>query len=311
MNTNPDLLEIGEAARAGGVSPRMLRHWEEVELLVPASTDPASGRRRYAPTQVERIRQIARLRAEGLDLARVRTLLDPGLRRDGLVGLLQEPAAELDEEQRRTAERREEVQRRLDGLEEAARQVARTARLEPVPERALRGVRCTVHDEREIGAAAARLHELWLEHVGSRPDDLVQVYDGRQPGVIGVMLASGSAAGHPGLEEVVLAAEPLAVSVIVDPGLVDEADLWVLVDDHLATKGLTTHGTHWRRSRSEGRVQLCAGVLPPPAPCISKGDCARGAAAAQSLGDVPSGSSTQTMGGHPRAGRSQSPRVRR
>lgn len=125
MNMEPDLLEIGEAARAAGVSPRMLRHWEEVDLLVPAGTDPASGRRRYAPTQVERIRQIARLRAEGLDLARVRTLLDPGLRREGLVGLLQERAAELDGEQRRTAERLAQVRRRLDGIEEAARQVAR------------------------------------------------------------------------------------------------------------------------------------------------------------------------------------------
>lgn len=173
MARDADLLDIGEAARAAGVSPRMLRHWEEVDLLVPASTDPASGRRRYAPTQVERIRQIARLRAEGLDLARVRTLLDPGLRREGLVGLLQERAAELDEEQRRAAERLAHVRRRLDGIEEAAQQVARTARLEPMPERALRGVRCTVHDEREIGAATARLLELWLERLGSRPDDLV------------------------------------------------------------------------------------------------------------------------------------------
>lgn len=262
MNMNPDLLEIGEAARAAGVSPRMLRHWEEVDLLVPASTDPASGRRRYVPTQVERIRQIARLRAEGLDLARVRALLDPGLRRDALVGLLQERAAELDEEHRRAAKRLAQVQRRLDGLEDAARQVARTARLEPMPERTLWGVRCTVHHEHEIGAAVSRLHALRLERVGSEPEDLVQVYDGREPGVIGVMLASESLADLAGLDEVVLAAGQLAVSAVVDPQLVDEADLWVLVDDHLATKGLTTHGIHWRRGLPDGRMQLGAGLLP-------------------------------------------------
>lgn len=38
------MLSIGEVPHVTGVSRRMLRHWEEVGLLVPASTDEASAR---------------------------------------------------------------------------------------------------------------------------------------------------------------------------------------------------------------------------------------------------------------------------
>jgi DNA-binding transcriptional MerR regulator len=41
------MVNIGEFARLGGVSTRMLRHYDAIGILKPADVDPASGRRSY------------------------------------------------------------------------------------------------------------------------------------------------------------------------------------------------------------------------------------------------------------------------
>jgi DNA-binding transcriptional MerR regulator len=65
--------EFGGAAR---LSPKALRLCAEQGLLVPASVDPATGYRYYAPDQLPRARLIARLRQLGLPLARIGFLTD-------------------------------------------------------------------------------------------------------------------------------------------------------------------------------------------------------------------------------------------
>jgi DNA-binding transcriptional MerR regulator/uncharacterized RmlC-like cupin family protein len=69
----PDL-SIFKAAQAARVSPSALRLWERRGLVVPRKT--RSGHRRYAPDDVSRIRDIARLRSvQGLNFAAIETLL--------------------------------------------------------------------------------------------------------------------------------------------------------------------------------------------------------------------------------------------
>lgn len=70
------LLGIGEVARASGLPVSALRFYDGAGVLVPASVDPRTGYRRYAPAQVAAARLIARLRRVGLPLASVRALLD-------------------------------------------------------------------------------------------------------------------------------------------------------------------------------------------------------------------------------------------
>jgi DNA-binding transcriptional MerR regulator len=70
------LLGIGEMARASGLPVSALRFYDGAGVLVPASVDPRTGYRRYAPAQVAAARLIARLRRVGLPLASVRMLLD-------------------------------------------------------------------------------------------------------------------------------------------------------------------------------------------------------------------------------------------
>ncbi|WP_245266900.1 MerR family transcriptional regulator [Saccharomonospora piscinae] len=62
-NTVP-ALPIGAVAAATGVSARLLRYYEEQNLLAPART--SSGQRRYDESDIERVGRIRRLLDAGL-----------------------------------------------------------------------------------------------------------------------------------------------------------------------------------------------------------------------------------------------------
>ena len=70
-----DLMLPGEFGAATRLSPKALRLYAEQGLLVPASTDPGTGYRRYHSDQVPRARLIGRLRALHLPLTRIAVLL--------------------------------------------------------------------------------------------------------------------------------------------------------------------------------------------------------------------------------------------
>jgi DNA-binding transcriptional MerR regulator len=55
------MLNIGEFARLGQVSPRMLRHYDRLGLLVPDRVDPDSGYRSYGVAQLVRLHRLLAL----------------------------------------------------------------------------------------------------------------------------------------------------------------------------------------------------------------------------------------------------------
>jgi MerR family transcriptional regulator, repressor of the yfmOP operon len=70
------LLRIGDVARALDTTPRTIRYYEEIGLL-PAAPARHSGKHRlYAPEEVERIREVMRLKhLLGVTLDELKTLL--------------------------------------------------------------------------------------------------------------------------------------------------------------------------------------------------------------------------------------------
>ena len=87
---------ISEASRITNISHSTLRIWESAELIRPART--RSGYRTYSPGQIERLKQIQRLRTEkNLNVAAIRHFIGPeagagktsssGLSRSGSSGL--------------------------------------------------------------------------------------------------------------------------------------------------------------------------------------------------------------------------------
>ncbi|WP_330468395.1 MerR family transcriptional regulator [Micromonospora zamorensis] len=68
------LLTIGAFAQAAGLTPKALRLYDQVGVLLPAAVDPESGYRLYDPDQVPLARLVAQLRRIGMPLAMIRTV---------------------------------------------------------------------------------------------------------------------------------------------------------------------------------------------------------------------------------------------
>jgi DNA-binding transcriptional MerR regulator len=69
-------MTIGEFASRTRLSPKALRIYADLGLVVPAEVDPASGYRRYDESQLERARLVALLRGLDMPLADVAGVID-------------------------------------------------------------------------------------------------------------------------------------------------------------------------------------------------------------------------------------------
>lgn len=70
------MLSIGEFAQLGQVSPRTLRHYNDLGLLVPARIDPATGYRGYEVGQLAQLHRILALRDLGFGLDQIGVVVD-------------------------------------------------------------------------------------------------------------------------------------------------------------------------------------------------------------------------------------------
>lgn len=76
MTQPATLMTIGDFARESGLSPKALRLYDDLGLLVPAEVDQHSGYRRYLPAQLGTARRVATLRLLGMPLVRIRQVLE-------------------------------------------------------------------------------------------------------------------------------------------------------------------------------------------------------------------------------------------
>ena len=68
-------MSIGEAAAASGVTAKMIRHYEEMQLI-PAASRTLSGYRTYSDKDVHNLRFIRRARDLGFSIKQISGLLD-------------------------------------------------------------------------------------------------------------------------------------------------------------------------------------------------------------------------------------------
>lgn len=92
------VMKIGDFARLGQVSVRMLRHYDEIGLLTPERVDPWTGHRSYSAAQLARLNRIVALKDLGLTLEQVGQVLADEVSTEQLRGMLRLRQAELSAE---------------------------------------------------------------------------------------------------------------------------------------------------------------------------------------------------------------------
>lgn len=91
------MFSIGDFARLGLVSTRMLRHYDAIGLLRPAHVDPGTGYRSYQAGQLARLNRVVALKDLGFTLEQVRSILDEKVSTEELHGMVRLRRAQLEE----------------------------------------------------------------------------------------------------------------------------------------------------------------------------------------------------------------------
>jgi len=111
------MLNIGEFARLGQVSPRMLRHYDETGMLRPARVDPQTGYRSYEVAQLGRLHRLLALRDLGFPLEQIRPMLEDDPSIEQLRGMLRLRHAQIAQDVADEQARLRRVEAHLRALE--------------------------------------------------------------------------------------------------------------------------------------------------------------------------------------------------
>jgi DNA-binding transcriptional MerR regulator len=111
------MFSIGDFARHGRVSVRMLRHYDAIGLLRPAHVDRVTGYRSYEAQQLSRLNRIVALKDLGFTLQQVRSVLDDKVGVEELRGMLRLRQAELQSQIATDTSRLARVEARLQIIE--------------------------------------------------------------------------------------------------------------------------------------------------------------------------------------------------
>ncbi|WP_250404016.1 MerR family transcriptional regulator [Streptomyces cellostaticus] len=168
------MFTIGEFARHGRVSVRMLRHYDATGLLRPAHVDPATGYRHYTAAQLARLNRVVALKDLGLTLQQVGEILDEKVTPEGLRAMLRLRKAELTAAMTAAADRLVQVEARLRAIESEGHMPENDVVIKSVP--AVRVAELTAvaasFAPEDIGPVVAPLYdELFrrLDEAGIRP----------------------------------------------------------------------------------------------------------------------------------------------
>lgn len=74
MNADAPVFAIAAAAELSGLHPQTLRQYDRIGLVVPRRT--SGGSRRYSARNIDQLREVAQLSAEGVSLPAIARLLD-------------------------------------------------------------------------------------------------------------------------------------------------------------------------------------------------------------------------------------------
>lgn len=247
---------IGDMAQLGGVTPRMLRHYDELGVFVPEHVDAANGYRRYAPHQLADLFRVLALKDLGLSLGDIKRIMTSDVGPAELRGMLVLRRTDLESELDEAATRLGRVEAQIERLERQMNQPSDRPEIEVTTKR-LPAMHVAVASDvsasfasRDIGPVIQPLYprlfgalaEAGVEPIGPP----ISYYDDAVEGGVGVHAAvsvADSVVEVPGLDVVELPEVELAATAIHegDMAVVDAVTVPV-VYDWIREQGLQTTG---------------------------------------------------------------------
>jgi len=186
------MLNIGEFARLGQVSPRMLRHYDQLGLLKPERVDAETGYRSYGVQQLVRLHRLVALRDLGFTLEQIGDLLDGEPPLEQLRGMLRLRRAQLEQTVADEQGRLRRVEAHLRAIEWSSivdTQAVVIKHTQPLRVAETWG-RAAALDPAHIGPLFGELAPKLIGHLrgaGAQPGMLVGYYDDpEEDGTVGV-----------------------------------------------------------------------------------------------------------------------------
>ncbi|MPZ97549.1 MAG: MerR family transcriptional regulator [Propionibacteriales bacterium] len=127
------MFSIGDFARHGRVSVRMLRYYDAMGLLQPAHVDTVTGYRSYEAAQFSQLNRIIALKGLGFTLREVLSILDEKVGAEELRGMLTLRKAQLHQQLADDAARLAQVEARLRLIEQESAMPSEEVLIKPVP----------------------------------------------------------------------------------------------------------------------------------------------------------------------------------
>jgi DNA-binding transcriptional MerR regulator len=205
---------IGAFAKLGGVTVRMLRHYDHIGLFVPSRVDPITGHRAYEGAQLPRLNRLVALKDLGFSLEQVGELLSDGIEVDALREMLRCRAAELETRLLRDRQTLDRVRGRMRLIESETPMPVTDVEVKHVAPQRVLGLRVT-DDDHGIEALFERVIE-HMEAAGADRASPISWRDGAVCVYAGYLAPIGDV---PGLETFALAGA--AVASVVRRGAID------------------------------------------------------------------------------------------
>lgn len=154
------MFTIGDFARLGRVSVRMLRHYDRIGLLRPVAVDARSGYRYYTADQLRRLNRVIALKDLGLTLAQVQQVLNDALDVAELRGMLRLRRAQLAAQLAADAARLTRIEARLRTIEREGRMTTQDVVLKELSSLRVAELTATAasHETTDIGRAIQPLY---------------------------------------------------------------------------------------------------------------------------------------------------------
>lgn len=204
------MYKIGEFARLSRVSPKMLRHYDELGLLRPAHTDPQSDYRFYTAEQLPRLNRILVLKDLGFTLQQIGALMADDLSTEQIRGMLKLRRAEveqlLDAEQQRLAQ----IEARLSEIEAADQAPVYDVVLRPVAPLPVAAASAVAYSDSNVAELLSEVEWHVARHHARATQPPVVIYHGCSAGLMQVEVAVPLSSPLPGSGRVSVAELPAA-----------------------------------------------------------------------------------------------------